>query len=91
MSTLRPHLRALIAGMILLLGQPAPISATPSPNTTPVSTASITAVPIADSVSWHGFVRYWKGFVKNADRVILVVGLIAAAALFIITRGRWLK
>jgi hypothetical protein len=29
--------------------------------------------------------------VNRADRVVLVVGVVAAAALFIITRGKWLK
>jgi len=55
----------------------------------PAQTMSV--VPVADSVSWGGFVKYWKGFVNSTDRVILIVAVIAASALFIITRGRWLK
>jgi len=54
----------------------------------PLPTAN---VAFAESVSAHGFVRYWKGFVNRTDRVVLVVGLVAATALFIITRGKWLK
>ncbi len=55
------------------------------------SVVAVTPLPFADSISWHGFVRYWHGFVNRADRVVMVVGLVAAAALFIITRGKWLK
>ncbi len=66
---------------------PAARAAAPSP---PVP-AQVTVTPLfADSVSWNGFSRYWTGFVKNVDRVVLVVAIIAAAALFIITRGKWL-
>jgi hypothetical protein len=61
----------------------------PSANSRPVVVSS--PVVFAESVTWYGFVRYWRGFVNRADRVVLVVGLVAAAALFIITRGKWIK
>jgi hypothetical protein len=65
-------------------------SASPARANSPAA-ASAVAIPFADSFSWHGFVRYWKSFANRADHVVLVVLLVAATALFIITRGKWLK
>ena len=48
-------------------------------------------VCFASSISWNGFVQYWTGFVRRSDRVVLAVSVVAATALFIITRGRWMK
>lgn len=42
-------------------------------------------------ISWRGFVKYWLGFVHSSDRVVLVVGLIAALSLVVITRGKWMR
>ena len=56
---------------------------------TVVATAPIPGIILANDFSWNGFVRYWKGFVNRTDHVVLVVVLVAAAALFIITRGKW--
>jgi hypothetical protein len=57
----------------------------------PIVVSAAVGVPVADGMSWGGFVRYWKGFANRADHVVLVVLLVAATALFIITRGKWLK
>lgn len=46
---------------------------------------------MADSFSWYGFVRYWRSFANRTDHVVLVVVLVMLTALFIITRGKWLK
>jgi hypothetical protein len=75
----------LFAGVLLLMalaGAPSVASASPLP---------ASGVVVAEGVSGHGFIRYWKSFANRADRVVLVVALVAAAALFIITRGKWLK
>ena len=56
------------------------------------SRPAVSAAPVIfamNGVSWDGFVRYWKGFVYRSDRVALIVALVGAAALFIITRGKW--
>jgi hypothetical protein len=93
MMTTRPTGRAigslLLAACLFLL--PSRGSATPAPYVPSPLPANVAVVPIAESVSWHGFAKYWQGFVNNTDRVILVVGIVAASALFIITRGKWLK
>ncbi|MFL5340018.1 MAG: hypothetical protein ACJ8F7_07695 [Gemmataceae bacterium] len=87
MNATRFRFSAALAGLFLFAfffgATPATRAASPA--------AVCVSAPIADSVSWDGFTRYWTNWVKSADRVILVVGLIAAAALFIITRGKWLK
>jgi hypothetical protein len=85
--------RLRFAGIPLLLLMPvlavaAPVPAAPA---AAITAMPAPALPLADSFSWHGFMRYWKGFVNRADRVVLVVVLVAAAALFIITRGKWMK
>jgi len=63
----------------------APIPHVISPQAQPVPTL------VADDVSWQGFSKYWRNWVHGTDRVVVVVAIIAAAALFIITRGKWLK
>jgi len=78
----------LLAGLLLIVafaGAPSVAAGSPS-NSRPAP-----SLVIAESVSVNGFVRYWKSFANRADRVVLVGGLVAAAALFIITRGKWLK
>jgi hypothetical protein len=78
----------VFAGLLLLValaGAPA-VARGSAPTSRPV-----VGVVIADSVSVNGFVRYWKSFANRADRVVLIVAIVAAAAVFIITRGKWLK
>jgi hypothetical protein len=73
-------------------GPAATASAPPLPAAhSPSVVAAAAPVVFAEAVSWHGFLRFWRSFVNRADRVVLVVGVVAAAALFIITRGRWNK
>ena len=59
----------------------------------PSSTTTVTVRPVfaGTTVSWYGFRHYWMGFIKNSDRVVVIVALVAASALFIITRGKWMK
>ncbi len=92
MSNLRPSSMVIAFALLGLVqfGPVAPAVATPVPISSP-QVAVASPVVFAESVSWYGFVRYWRGFVNRADRVVLVAGLVAAAALFIITRGKWLK
>lgn len=40
---------------------------------------------------WDGFKEYWGGAFKNQSAVTVVVLGTGAAALFIITRGKWRK
>jgi hypothetical protein len=78
----------LLAGLLLIVafaGAPSAASGSSS------SSRPAPSLVIAESVSVNGFTRYWKNFANRADRVVLVVALVAAAALFIITRGKWLK
>ena len=78
----------LLAGLVLLVALAgAPATACGAP---PTSRPTVGLV-VADSFSFNGFVRYWRGFANRADRVVLIVALVAVAALFIITRGKWLK
>jgi hypothetical protein len=49
------------------------------------------SLPLADAISWEGFVNYWKHYVNSGNRVIQVVLLVMLASLFIITRGKWKK
>ena len=94
MSTIRPASLAGFLGLFFWLIIPIQ-SAVGAPVRPPVAQSAsqpmYCALPIADAVSWSGFVRYWRNFVKSTDRVVLMVGIVAAAALFIITRGKWLK
>jgi len=79
----------LLLFAIVAATMPPSIRAASSPPA--AGTNSINGAPLfAENVSWYAFHRYWTSFVRNADRVLIVVGLIAAAALFIITRGKWL-
>jgi hypothetical protein len=84
----------IIAAIVLILahlGSAASVAASPNYAHAHPLSVSVAPPPFAATVTWHGFVSYWKGFVHRSDRVVLAVGLVAATALFIITRGRWLK
>jgi hypothetical protein len=88
--------RSLIFAAVVALahfGNAAPAAASPPlPRHSASLAVAIAPAPVfAASISWHGFMGYWKGFVHRSDRVVLVVGLVGVAALFIITRGRWMK
>jgi hypothetical protein len=77
------HIFVLAA--VMVVGSPSSVRATSPALSAPVP------IPLADSFSWSGFVRYWRSFVKQTDHVVLVVLLVMVSALFIITRGKWLK
>jgi hypothetical protein len=87
MSSLRPIVLSAFVGLVFLMG-----AASKSAASSPPHYSAIAPIPVlpASSVSWRGFVNYWRGFVKNSSRVVVIVGLVAAAALFIITRGKWM-
>ena len=88
MSSLRHSFAVRLLGLLLLLGAAGPAGASPPPS--PPRAAVAAPVVFAASVSWRGFVRYWKGFFYSTERVVVVVALVAVAALFIITRGKWM-
>ncbi len=78
----------LFAGLLLLAalaGAPQAARGEPPASRPPAG------LVLAESVSSGGFIRYWKSFANRADRVVLIVAIVAAAALFIITRGKWLE
>jgi len=80
---------SVLLGLACLLGAAPRSAAAPVPSSFP--SAAIAAPPVfASTVSWNGFKHYWMGFVKNSDRVVVFVAIIAAMALFIITRGKWM-
>lgn len=84
--------RAMVFFVVLLFGTAPSAAANSAAHDAPHATLRAAPVVVASNgISWHGFVRYWKGFVNRSDRVVLVVALVGAAALFIITRGRWLR
>jgi len=87
MSSFRSIFCAAMLGLLCLVGHAERVAASSSPA---VATAASSPPIFAEKVSWHGFVKYWRGFVKNSDRVVVVVALVALAALFIITRGKWM-
>jgi hypothetical protein len=89
--TLSMLLSVLVLAAVQFVPAASARAASPPPSHSRPALVAASPVVFADSISWNGFVRFWRGFVNRADRVILVVGLVAAAALFIITRGRWLK
>jgi len=90
MSSQRQVLYSVLFGLACLLGVVPRGVAAPLPSSFP--SAAVAAPPVfASSVNWHGFKRYWTGFVKNSDRVVVIVAIIAAMALFIITRGKWMS
>ncbi|HLW65969.1 MAG TPA: hypothetical protein VKS79_11730 [Gemmataceae bacterium] len=68
-----------------------PIAASgPDAPPTPVR-ASIAVAPFwGSTLNMQGFYRYWRHFANRADRVVVIVFAVLAAALFIITRGKWL-
>jgi hypothetical protein len=74
-----------LAGVVLFLA--------PTPAWAAAPDAALTSgSPLfAETFSWDGFVRYWKNYVNRTDHVVQVVFLVALAALFIITRGKWRK
>ena len=62
----------MIAGIVLVLahlGSAAPVAASPSFSHHHAPLAVSVAPPFAATVTWHGFVNYWKGFVHRSDRV----------------------
>lgn len=81
----RDTLAWVLALLSLLAAQPLTARASDQP------TPTVAKVVVAERISWHGFVRYWRNFANRTDRIVLIVGLVAATALFIITRGKWLK
>jgi hypothetical protein len=40
---------------------------------------------------WAGFVDHWTGYFQKQSGVVLIALGVAAASLFIITRGKWRK
>jgi hypothetical protein len=40
---------------------------------------------------WYGFKQFWLSYIADTDGVVLTALLVGAIALFIITRGKWLK
>ncbi|MCX7699645.1 MAG: hypothetical protein N2039_02085 [Gemmataceae bacterium] len=81
----RDTLAWVLALLSLFAAQPLSARAADQP------TPTVAKVVVAERISWHGFVRYWRNFANRTDRIVLIVGLVAATALFIITRGKWLK
>jgi hypothetical protein len=48
------------------------------------------APPLAERLTWNGFVEYWSRPIRGVSSVIQVVGLVAVGALLIImSGGRW--
>jgi hypothetical protein len=88
MITQRYFVFVLLLGFLSVFSTAGTGRAAPSPS--PANAAIATAPIFANTVSWHGFKRYWLGFVKNSDRVVVIVAIVAAAAVFIITRGKWM-
>lgn len=81
----RSPLVLLFLVLLLLSGAPTPARAD-SGSRAPAASS----VLFAESISWRGFVRYWKGFGHRADRVVLIVALIGGLAFAIIAfGGRW--
>ena len=60
---------------------------------------ALTAAPAAAAPSpaplfagyWHDFIEHWGGALKQQNGIIMVALGVGAVALFIITRGKWLK
>jgi len=81
----RQLFHSLCVFLLLLLVTPAAVRAAP------LSSPAITPV-VAEKVTWHGFVKYWKNWGYRADRVVLIVALIGGLAFVIITfGGKWRK
>ena len=57
----------------------------------PVSAAPLFAAKSSVQKYWDGFKEYWGGAFKNQSAVTMVVIGTGLVALFIITRGRWMK
>ena len=88
MSTITHERRTKLVwfGVLLSFVLAAPVSAAPPISARPLPQTAL----FADrEISWSGFVKYWKSFVRGKDRVTMVVALVAALALYIITRGKW--
>ena len=89
MISQRQILFTVLLGLVSVFG--AATRGVAAPSASSPSQAVVAAAPVfASSVSWYGFKRYWLGFVKNSDRVVVIVALVGASALFIITRGKWM-
>lgn len=72
-------------GLAMFLAAAAPAQAAPA---APVPSAS--TLLFAEKVTWHGFLKYWKGFAHRADRIVFIVALIGGLALMIIVvGGKW--
>jgi hypothetical protein len=54
---------------------------------------SLLAVPTPAFASsyWVGFKRFWTEYITQVDGVVIIAILVGLAALFIITRGKWVK
>lgn len=76
-------------GITLAAVGPVPASGPPAPQV-PLCSSSKPAQLWASALSWQGFVHFWSHFASRADRIVVIVLIVAAAALFIITRGKWL-
>ena len=82
----------ILLALGLALASAGPVAASgPSPSPLPASNSTAVSPLVASSgLSWQGFYKYWRHFANRADRVVVIVLGIMAAALFIITRGKWL-
>jgi hypothetical protein len=88
-----PQTFPILLALGLALASAGPVAAS-GPSSSPPSVSTSSAVrPLFASggLSWQGFYKYWRHFANRADRVVVVVLGVMAAALFIITRGKWLK
>jgi hypothetical protein len=80
----------ILIALGLSLASAGPVAASGS-SALPVPICSSVTAPIwGSTLNWQGFYRYWRHFAGRADRVVVIVFAVLAAALFIITRGKWL-
>ena len=79
--TRRTAFSRLFAPAVLAVALTAtPALATPSPAAAPLFAGY-----------WHDFIEHWGGALKQQNGVIMAALGVGAVALFIITRGKWLK
>lgn len=81
----RQLFHSLCLFLLLLTAAPAAVRAAPfsSPATTPI---------VAETITWRGFVKYWRNWGYRVDRAVLIVTVISGLAFLIVAfGGKWRK
>jgi hypothetical protein len=52
-----------------------------------LATLAAPLLPLAERITWAGFVNYWTTYIRGTDRILQVVLLLGAVSVYIIMSG----